>query len=664
MILDSITLRNFGVYGGEQSAQLAPVNRQKPIILFGGLNGGGKTTLLDAVQLGLYGPKARCAGRGRLGYRDYLRAMVHRGAPTAEEAAVELQFRRMVEGESRLHRLTRSWRADADGIVETVKVFTDGAPDTDLSGHWDEFIEGYIPSGIAHLFFFDAEQIKELAEGEHAAEILGTAIHTLLGLDLVDQLETDLIVLERRKRTEVKSVKELHQVDHAKQEVARMQHLLDEAQSERGILGNEEGRLAKEVAEAEQRFRREGGDLFLARAELEAERDQLVAEMCRQESALRELAAGGAPLLLIPGLLEEAEHLAQRDREARQAHLLGQVLVERDADLMRTLKKAGLPASHARLVETALAEDRDRRQSRAGDVILTGANDHLVTEIRHLRMTALPEARRSIQQQLDSLASLQERLTRLEMELARVPAEEAIAGLQNELERLRLRHHQSQVALRAQDDKIRLLARQLEDADRRYKRTLGEGVELGLDREHISRLLQHSARIRSTLGKFRVAAIRKHAARLERLILESFARLLRKSSLVRGLTVDPTTFRLELIGGDGRTLSFERLSAGERQLLATSILWGLAKASGRPLPTIIDTPLGRLDSSHRRHLLERYFPVASHQVILLSTDEEIDESSLSHLRRFVGREYQLAFNECTRSTEIRKGYFWNHEPTT
>lgn len=664
MILDSITLRNFGVYGGEQTAALSPVSRQKPIVLFGGMNGGGKTTLLDAVQLGLYGPKARCAGRGKLGYRDYLHAMVHRSASPSEGAAVELQFRRMVEGKSRLHRLIRSWREDGEGMADAVEVFTDGLLDVDLTEHWDEFIEGYIPSGIAHLFFFDAEQIKDLAEGEHAAEILGTAIHTLLGLDLVDQLETDLIVLERRKRTEAKSVEELREVELAKQEVARMQQLLDEAQSERGALGNDVGRLAKELAEGEQRFRREGGDLFLARTGLEAERDQLVAQVSRQEAALRELAAGAAPLLLIPGLLEQAEELAQQDREARQTQLLGEILAERDAGLMRNLKKAGLPATHARLVETVLAEDRDRRQSGAGEVILQGAAEHLVNEIRHLRGKALPEARRAIQQQLESLAGLQERLTRLEMELARVPAEEAIAGLQLELERLRQRHQQGQVALSAQDDKIQLLVRQLEDADRRYRRVLGGGVEMVLDREHITRLLQHSARMRSTLGRFRVAAIRKHTARLERLILESFGRLLRKSSLVTSLAVDPSTFRLDLTGGDGRPLPFERLSAGERQLLATSILWGLAKASGRPLPTIIDTPLGRLDSSHRRHLLERYFPVASHQVILLSTDEEIDESALKHLQRFVGREYQLAFNENTRSTEIRKGYFWNHESTT
>jgi len=124
------------------------------------------------------------------------------------------------------------------------------------------------------------------------------------------------------------------------------------------------------------------------------------------------------------------------------------------------------------------------------------------------------------------------------------------------------------------------------------------------------------------------------------------------------------SFRLELTGGDGKPLPFDRLSAGERQLLATSLLWGLAKASGRPLPTIIDTPLGRLDSSHRQHLLDRYFPVASHQVILLSTDEEVDEASLARLKPYIGRTYTLAFDEKEQSTTIKPGYFWNHESAT
>lgn len=63
MILDTIILENFGAYGGRQEAHLTP-EEGKPIILFGGMNGGGKTTLLDAVQLVFYGPKARISPTG------------------------------------------------------------------------------------------------------------------------------------------------------------------------------------------------------------------------------------------------------------------------------------------------------------------------------------------------------------------------------------------------------------------------------------------------------------------------------------------------------------------------------------------------------------------------------------------------------------------------
>src|SRR6185436_7598303 len=104
-----------------------------------------------------------------------------------------------------------------------------------------------------------------------------------------------------------------------------------------------------------------------------------------------------------------------------------------------------------------------------------------------------------------------------------------------------------------------------------------------------------------------------------------------------------------LVAPDGRELSPERLSAGERQLLAVSTLWGLARASGRPVPVVIDTPLGRLDSTHRQHLLERYFPQASHQVILLSTDKEIDEAAYAKLKPAVSRAYTLRFDDKTAS---------------
>jgi len=83
----------------------------------------------------------------------------------------------------------------------------------------------------------------------------------------------------------------------------------------------------------------------------------------------------------------------------------------------------------------------------------------------------------------------------------------------------------------------------------------------------------------------------------------------------------------------------------------------LGKASGSNLPVVIDTPLGRLDSKHRKHLIERYFPAASHQVILLSTDEEIDAENLAVMGNKVGRYYLLDFDDESRKSKVRKGYF-------
>ena len=57
MLLEKITLQNFGIYKGENVFDLTST-KEKPIILCGGKNGGGKTTLFDSVMLCLYGEKS------------------------------------------------------------------------------------------------------------------------------------------------------------------------------------------------------------------------------------------------------------------------------------------------------------------------------------------------------------------------------------------------------------------------------------------------------------------------------------------------------------------------------------------------------------------------------------------------------------------------------
>ena len=105
----------------------------------------------------------------------------------------------------------------------------------------------------------------------------------------------------------------------------------------------------------------------------------------------------------------------------------------------------------------------------------------------------------------------------------------------------------------------------------------------------------------------------------------------------------------------GTALAKERLSEGEKQIFAISVLWGLARASSRPLPAVIDTPMARLDATHRRNLVERYFPNASHQVVILSTDTEVDRDYYQALQPHIARAYHLNYDEDAPRDGGRRG---------
>lgn len=157
---------------------------------------------------------------------------------------------------------------------------------------------------------------------------------------------------------------------------------------------------------------------------------------------------------------------------------------------------------------------------------------------------------------------------------------------------------------------------------------------------------------------------RATAEKIDRLsahITESFRYLLRKRTLVERVQIDPESFHITLFDADGQSISKHRLSEGEKQIFAISVLWGLAQASPRPLPAIIDTPMARLDSEHRSHLVERYFPNASHQVIILSTDTEVDESFYESLAPSIARAYHLQYDDDRKMTVGEEGYFWSRD---
>ena len=118
------------------------------------------------------------------------------------------------------------------------------------------------------------------------------------------------------------------------------------------------------------------------------------------------------------------------------------------------------------------------------------------------------------------------------------------------------------------------------------------------------------------------------------------------------------TFAIRLYDDTGRAVPKDRLSEGEKQIFAVSVLWGLSRAAARPLPAIIDTPMARLDAKHRDKLVERYFPHASHQVIVLSTDTEIERQYFETLQPFIARAYHLDYDDKNKRTVAEEGYFF------
>lgn len=655
MILDELVLHDFGVYGGRQILRLTPPSPDKPIILVGGLNGGGKTTLLEGLQLCLFGSAAPALGRTPGGYLEHLRRRIHRGSG-ASSAAVELAFRHTTNGVEHDYRAIRSWSIQGDSCRETFEVLRDGALDRLATDNWAEQVEEFMPARIASLFLFDGEKVESYADPDEAPALVATAIQNLLGLDLVERLASDLAILERRRRAELADDGTISAAQVARIDLSALGEKRLQAQRDAAAVTGALDRARQQLKKADERFRREGGPLYEQRSTIEAEAKAAEQRMAEAIHEVREAAGGLAPLILVEELLEGLRTRDGEEREIVTARQLSEALGDEHQAILGLPAIAGLPASEFSQVRTVLAERRAIHAERAARPIRLHLGDQTGTMLAGLLDAGLAEARETIERLIGRAAAAREALDQAVTALSAVPSGDSLGALQQERAALRAEVLQLETQARVQEEALAALDREIAQLRERETRLAElEAVERfrGEDGE---RMVAHSAKVRGTLLRFREAVVARHVERIQRLVLESFQRLVRKPGLVSDLRIDPASFRLTIVGGDGLMLAPAQLSAGERQLLAVALVWGMARASGRPLPTIIDTPLGRLDSEHRSRLVERYFPHASHQVLLLSTDEEIAGGYREALSPWVGRSYRLEFDPVTRRTCVEEGY--------
>jgi DNA sulfur modification protein DndD len=656
IILTELVLQNFGSYRGQHTINLTSPSNEQPIILFGGMNGGGKTTLLDGIRLALYGQRALCSTRGKLSYSDFLSQCVNRQTDD-EPTHIELAFQQTLNNapqptEFRIHR---TWTRQPKNGRDKLEIYKDGSSDAALTKAWDERIEDLLPLGISNLFLFDGEQVKELAEQDELPPLVTGAMRSLLGLELPDRLSTDLDVLIARKRKASANRQDLQKLEAIEH---RLESLTQEKQTAKKKLAAIQPRLEaaqEKLNQAEETFLTKGGKIAAEQTYLEAQLQHLQEEAESDRQTLRDLAAGILPLAMIQPLLQQAQSQAQQEVQHQQQEAARDQLQTHDQRLLDFLPSLKLKPTQLKQIQAFLAAEQQALTQSQIDTWL-GANADNLHQLASLLTHGLPNPIQQAQERIQHLRDCQADIDATERYLATAAAPEVYEKLKHQFQQAQA----EVVRLSADYEQAHRELEQIKQAIARAKQELVDYSAVAIEQQTTEHILKAAAKAQSTLKEFKKRLKLRKLNQLEVLVTECFLYLLHKSNLVHRVQIDNETFALSLYDYDGEPIPKHRLSAGEKQLLAISLLWGLARASGRQLPVAIDTPLGRLDSSHRNNLVERYFPQASHQVILLSTDTEIREEEVKRLRNngAIAREYLLQYNSEQQHTQIKPGYFW------
>ena len=241
--------------------------------------------------------------------------------------------------------------------------------------------------------------------------------------------------------------------------------------------------------------------------------------------------------------------------------------------------------------------------------------------------------------------------------LATVIDEEAVQNVNQEMMDLSRKLGLIEGRIPSTELKIRdingLLNRKRTELQRLRKETVGS--DQVTDEEE--RIEKYALMAKDVLEVYRIRLQKRRVKQLADTMTECYLNLTNKTNLIRTIQMDPKTLDLAYFNSDGVEVDPESLSAGEKQLMVISLLWALAISSKQKLPVIVDTPLSRLDREHRKAIVSTYYPNASEQIIILSTDTEITPDYYEILKPYIDCEYLLEYNEEERATHVKPGYF-------
>ena len=652
MIINEIQLTNIGAYKGTQSFDLRP-ETDKNVILIGGENGAGKTTLLNAIKLGLFGSYSYGYKTENAEYYKKVESTLNYTSKKLNENnyKIVVQFSLIDDFEKTDYTLTRTWKYVNTSLKETYDLSADGVllneQEKDL---FQSKLKEIMPPQLLDLCLFDGEEIARIVSEDLLSDYLKNLSRIVFNLDLFETLEEDLETYSKQaldvKKLE-ESEQELFTLNNREKnlriQIIEVIETLTQLQNEKNELQDDYQRLKSD-------FEINGGLVQSEREKILKQMNEIENERKQNQDQIKSFVSTLLPFNLCKDLLTETREQMQNEEAF---HLFNQLQFKLTDETMKTMLDK-LPGSFdddtSKQFKNQLL-DLMRPEKEIHQIHGASFSESSLIENMHntTNSSAKMECLSIVETNQIKLKEHQQLREKLKANDSAIEFSSMIQQMESNLNKI----VQLEKEIQVQEEALEEYKQQLDhtiEAITKLQSTLK-------DRDKTVSSFMESQKIITLSRRFREMQIQKKLQQVQIEASIMLKRIFRKHNYVSTIQIDHKTYDVTLIGSHNDQIEKATLSAGEKEILLISLIWSIFKCSGRKVPFIFDTLLGRLDKTHKAAVLKEFIPICGKQAIILSTDTEIDEAHYRILEDHVAKEYMLEFNVEKKETRIIKQYF-------
>ena len=625
--IETLTVRNYLFFNQTVTLDLrvgpAP---DKNLVLVGGVNGAGKTSLLNAIKYVIAGLNPEEARR------------LYSENPTDSKLFFCLQF----SWQGSKYRLNRVYDKN-NAFLRTSRLEHKNGTESEEQ-KIRESIDTIFPPNLLDLFFFDVEEVKALLTKNTAGGEIKQQIERLLGIELVRQAQEDALSLV--KENDISKDGKLASLPTIEAEISVLQEQLQTTiENIQGaqITQNELERKLSNMPSSVNAQRIES-EVRVKEKETDSSSHQLNNSIDEAVSYIKKTFVYELLWPLVTQFESEDASRNQEQLELFDREKVIGVLHTKDEEIA----KLGF----------------SRKQAEQLIDIIAGSSSTAVPELR--------ATHQKIKSELDAALRYGKTASQLSIDIDReVQRREFLRQEVKQLrESLRQQHGDS--------EQRKFIEEYLEETKDKLRRLTGQKKELDAEKQSKEDQLRNARQqsVEHHLKRGRETAAQLYVEVFVRMLEIGRQRLLgrlgeKATEIFRSIDNDPDLYGevffdhsyQPLLRRGGRDWDPTNLSQGHQTVFAYSILGALMQLSGHSLPAIIDTPMMKLDSFHKANVVAHLYPTLSHQVILFSSEEEIDDTYYPKLRPYVARNYVIRQQSIsmsqmtTKSSYLEEGYF-------